>query len=96
MRRSKAWIYPGGAGCASGIATADDDQVFVDDAGGGECNRECAEVGFQAVDDQAFAEIDVAVFSKARNELAGFGVEAVEKVHHAGVDATVLRRHSNT
>ena len=82
-------------GCSRGAmdalrhATADDDEIFVDDAGRGECYRECAEVGLQAVDDQAFAEIDMAVFSKTHDQLAGFGVEAIEKVHHAGVDATV-------
>ena len=49
-----------------GFASADDDHVFVDDAGRGERDGEGAEVGLQAVDHEAFAQIDAAVFTEAR------------------------------
>ena len=79
-----------GRGMRFGLAAANDDHVFVDNPRRCERDGEGAEIGLQSFDDQAFAKIDVAVFTKARDQVAGFGVEAVEKVHHAGVDAAML------
>ena len=73
-----------------GLAAADDDHVLVDNARRCERDGECAEVGLHSIDDQSFAKIDVAVLAKARDKVAGLGVEAVKKVHHASVDAAML------
>ena len=80
----------GRRGMRLGLAAADDDHVFVNDAGRGERDRECAEVRLHAIDGQTLAQIDVTIFAEAGDQIAGVGVEAVEKVHHAGVDAAAL------
>ena len=49
-----------------------------------------------AVDGQTLAKIDVSTFAKASDRLAGVSVEAVEEVHHPGVNAAALRHHSST
>ncbi len=72
-----------------GFASADDDQVPVDDAWCCERYRERAEVGLQSIDDKAFAQIDAAILPEAWDELSGFRIEAEQKIHHAGVDAAV-------
>ena len=75
----------GRSGVGFRIAAADDDEVFVDDAGGGERDGLLFEIAAEA-----FAEIDAAVFAEAGDWLAGGGIKAVEEVHDAGEEAALF------
>src|SRR6185437_15254033 len=72
------------------IAAADDDEVLVNHSGRCEGDGECAEVALSAGNSEAFAQINVAALAEAVDQVSGFGIEAVEEVHHACVNATVL------
>ena len=67
-----------------GVAAADDDEVFEDDAGAGEDDGLLFEVTAEP-----FAEVDAAVFAEARDGPAGGGIEGVEEVHDAGEQAAI-------
>jgi hypothetical protein len=71
------------------LPAADDDHVFVNDTRRGERDRQCAKVGFQAIDNEALSQIDSSIVAKARDKFAGVGVEAKKKIHHGGVDSPV-------
>ena len=61
------------------IAPADDDQVFIDNAGRGQRDGL-----FAVVAAQIFPEIDAAVFSKALDRTATCGIERIEKICDTG------------
>jgi hypothetical protein len=56
----------------------DDDEVFVDNPGG--CQ---GDIVLLIVTAQSLAQIDRTAFSKARNRLAGGGIEGIQVVHHS-------------
>ena len=68
------------------VAPTDDDQVFVDDARGGERDG-LLEVVAATILGEALAQIDAATLAKRRHGGSGARIEAVEKVHDAGEDA---------
>ncbi len=65
------------------IASAEDDQVFKDDAGAGENDG----VGAGRFAIEIFAEVDAAGVAEIGNGFAGGGIERVEKIHYADEDA---------
>jgi hypothetical protein len=75
----------GRRGMGFGVASSDDDEVFVNEAGSGESDGLLI-VRFA----QAFAEIDAAVVAEGGNGATGPRVESVEVVEDAGEDAAVV------
>jgi len=67
------------------LASPDDNDVLIDDAGAGKRDRNSSRIATQT-----FAQIDSAILSKRRNGFPGAGVQRVQKVHHPGKNASAL------
>ena len=67
------------------VATADDDEVLVDNAGSGESDGLLGVVAAQVL-----AQVDAALFAKTGDGFAGSWIERVEVVQHAREEAGTL------
>lgn len=63
-----------------GRAEADDDHVFIDEAGGGEGGEGLSDVFFVEI----FAEVDLAAVTEGGDEFAGCGIDRVEVAQKTG------------
>src|ERR1700760_3715214 len=79
-----------------GVTTANNDEVLVDHTGRSERDGERAEIALRAGiafcsgDPESLTEVYVAAFAKGGDEVAGIGVDAIEEIHDAGINATLL------
>jgi len=74
----------GRCGKRFGVATADDDQIFVDDTGTSEGNPRIRERAAET-----FAQVDATLLTEGGEGFASGGVEREEEVHDADEDALV-------
>ena len=73
-----------GRGMGFRIASADDDEVFVDEAGGGKGDGLLL-VTFAVA--QAFAEVEAALVAEGWDQMAGAWIDCVEIIHASGEEA---------
>ncbi len=69
-----------------GVASTEDHQVLVNDAGAGEIHR----LGSSRRTAEIFTQVDAACISKRRDRFARGGVQSVDEVHDADEDAPVF------
>src|SRR5581483_8513119 len=67
------------------IASANDEQAFVDDWRAGEGDRHGGRIA-----PEILAQVDAALIAEAGNRLSGIGIQFVNKVHDAADDASVV------
>src|ERR1700754_220467 len=72
-----------GSGKGFGTAAANDEEVFVDDAGTRECDGLALRVAAEV-----FAKVDAAIVAEGWDGFAGGRIEGIDEAHDSGEDVT--------